>query len=226
MTVALRTALAAAALALLSGCWGGKWVAAPGRIEEMDGRQEQMQSLLDSLRLEVEENETLLRALQARTGTRAEGLVDRLSNLTAEMETMVRRMQSSSPASAGDTSSAGASVIFDEAFLQYQQGSYTTAAEGFAEVLQRFPGSSRAADALYYMGLCHEASGEHHRAIEELMALYITRPDSERTPAALSRAARIYAEHGAEADAERVRQILRRRYPDSEEAVLLEDGGL
>ena len=210
----------------LTGCWGSRWAAAPGRIEEMDVRQVQMQARLDSLQAEIQENEGLLRGLQASTGTRTEGLVETLSNLTAEMEALVGRLQSSSVRVAADSGSAAAGFIFDEAFLQYQQGSYGTAAEGFAEVVARFPDSPRAGDALYYMGLCHEATGEHHRAIEELMALYITRPYSPRAPAALSRAAAIYAEHGADADAERVRGILRERYPDSEEAVLLEDGGL
>jgi TolA-binding protein len=191
----------------------------------MDARQVEMQARLDSLQEEVEENEGLLRGLQAQTGTRTEGLVERLSNLTAEMETMVRRMQTSPTPASGD-SSPQAGVIFDEAFLQYQQGSYATAAAGFAEVLGRYPGSPRVSDALYYMGLCHEAMGEHHRAVEELMALWITMPGSERAPAALSRAARIYAEHGADADAERVRGILLEHYPDSEEALLLQDRGL
>ena len=191
----------------------------------MDVRQVEMQARLDSLEAELEENEGLLRGIQAQTGTRAEGLVERLSNLTAEMETMVRRMQTT-PTPAGGDSAPQAGVIFDEAFLQYQQGSYATAAAGFEEVLSRFPGSPRAADALYYMGLCHESMEQHHRAVEELMALYITMPGSERAPAALSRAARIYAEHGADADAERVRAILLERYPDSEEALLLRDRGL
>lgn len=192
----------------------------------MDVRQVQMQARLDSLQAEIEENEALLRGLQASTGTRAEGLVETLTNLTAEMEALLLRMQSAPSSTSGDSGSAGAELIFDEAFLQYQQGSYQTAAEGFAEVVSRFPDSPRAGDALYYMGLCHESTGEHHRAIEELMALYITRPHSPRAPAALSRAARIYSEHGAEADARRVREILLDRYPDSEEALLLEDGGL
>lgn len=215
--------LASLPLALLCACWGGKFVDMPGRVERMEAGQEDLQAGVDSLRAKAATAETLLRNLQAQSGSRTVELVDRLSALTDEMESLLRRMgggaQSRPPAS--DTaSSAGARVIFDEAYQQYQQRDFETACMGFLEVFEDPGSGSLADDALYFAALCHEALGQAHKAIEELVALRLMFPDSERAPAAMSRAAAIYGAHGAGADRDRILQELIEEYPDSEEAGL------
>lgn len=187
----------------------------------MEGRQLEMKDTLYSISGAVRENERLLRGLHAQTGSQAAELVERLSTLASELEITLRRLQTGT-ARVSQDSVAGpdARVIYEEAYLQFQQGSYGTASAGFQELLTRYPESSLADDAMYFMALSHEADGQHHRAIENLVTLYHLYPESEKAPAAVARAARIYADHSALRDAERLWELLLERYPESDEAAL------
>lgn len=208
---------------LLGGCWGGQFIDMPGRVERMETGQDRVEDTLDSVGTALDRHENLLRGLQAQSGARTEDLVDQLSALTVEMETMLRRLGSSGIASTVvDTVIGGEQVIYDEAYLQYQQRSYPTAADGFMQLLEENPGSPLADDALYFAALCHEGMSLPHRAVEELVALTIMFPESERAPAALSRAAAIYGAHGASSDRERLLTRILEEYPGSEEARLAE----
>lgn len=214
---------AAAVLTVLCGCWGGQFVDMPGRVERMEAGQERVETTLDSMRTVMGAHESLLRGLQAQSGSRATELVEQMAELTAEMESLLGRMGSGgSYAAPRDSTSRSEQLAFDEAYLQYQQRSYTTAAEGFLSILAEGPGGALADDALYYAALCHEGLSLAHKAIEELVALSIMFPDSERAPAALSRAAAIYGAHGAASDRERLLEMIIEEYPDSEEARLAE----
>lgn len=214
---------AVALIALLSGCWGGQFIDMPGRVERMETGQDSVENTLDSVGIALVRQESLLRGLQAQSGVRTVELVDQLSALTLEMETMLRRMGSGGIEAIGsDTALHGEQVIFDEAYFQYQQRSYSTASAGFMELFGNNPGSPLADDALYYAALCHEGMSLPHRAVEELVALTIMFPGSERAPAALSRAAAIYGSHGAASDRERLLTRIVDEYPGSEEARLAE----
>lgn len=212
---------------LACGCWGGKFIDMPGRVENMQTDQVVLQAKVDSLRAAAEANEALLRGLQAQSGSRTIELVDQLSALTDEMEQLLRRMNSGQPIAQTSVSPGTDSVaapadqtVFDESYRQYQQRDFPTAAEGFLDLLGSNPGSPLADDALYFAALCHEAMAMPHMAIEELVSLRFMFPESERTPAALSRAAAIYGSHGASADRERLLRDIIDLYPDSEEASL------
>lgn len=194
----------------------------PGRVERMEAGQAELRAGVDSLRAEAATAEILLRNLQAQSGSRTSDLVDRLSALTDEMESLIRRMGGAQtrPTAADTAVSAGSRMIFDEAYQQYQGRDFETASMGFIEVFEDPGSGSLADDALFFAALCHEALGQAHKAIEELVALRLMFPESERAPAALSRAAAIYGAHGAAADRDRILQELVEDYPDSEEAGL------
>lgn len=219
----MRPLATSAALLLMCGCWGGKFIDMPGRVERMDAYRDTLETELDSLSSALDRNEAILRGIQAQSGSRTVELAEQLSELTAEMETIIRRLGSTGiQASGQDSVQRWEQVLFDEAFLQFQQRSYTTAAAGFLDLLSRNPASPLADDALYYAALCHEAMSQAHLAIEELVAMSYMFPASERTPAALSRAAAIYGAHGAGPDRERLLRRLIEEYPGSEEARLAE----
>jgi TolA-binding protein len=187
----------------------------------MDGRQMEMKDTLASIHGVVRENESLLRGLHAQTGSQAAELVERLSTLASELEITLRRLQTGTARVSQDsTAGPDARVLYEEAYLQFQQGNYGTASEGFDELLLRYPESALADDAMYFMALSHEADGQHHRAIENLVTLYHLYHASEKAPAAVARAARIYADHSALRDAERLWALLLERYPESDEAAL------
>ncbi len=204
-------------LLLLTGCWGGQWVHSPGRVEDIDVRAEQISFMLDSLKEVSEQNEILLRAIQAQAGMRGGDQTQNLLELADQLERMLNTRGTSGTTAA----SASVQTAYDEAFRQYQQGGYSVAAEGFFEVAMGSPDADVADDALYYLALCHQSLGETHRAIEELAAVYYKYPMSEKAAPALARAAAIYSANSATSEMHRLETLILESYPNSEEARLI-----
>ena len=196
----------------------------PDRVETIEARQLEMMSAVDSLVARVAANEELLRQLRAQSGSSAAELLENLSVLATELELALQdlRNDASSVLVVQDTTASDpeASTLYDEAFRQYQRRDYVASSEGFMEIVERFPASQYADDALYYLGMSHESDGQPHMAIEEYLGLYYRYPDSERAPAALYRAAMIYGYHNAITDRDRLLRMVMEEYPGSEEAEL------
>jgi TolA-binding protein len=212
---------AIASLLLLTGCFGF-WIHTPGAITDMQAEQQAMRQDLANLADAVAGNETLLRGLQAQSGSRTAELVEQLVTLATEMDLALSRMGSADAHVVQDTlAGPDAQLVYDEAYMQFQQGSFEIAAQGFLEVQRDHPSSALADDAMYYTGICWDEQGNEHQAIEDLVALYYLYPSSEWAPGALFRAADIYRTHGVDADSERLFDLLLREYPGSDEAALI-----
>ena len=87
--------LPVAAVLLLTACWGGQWVNSPGRVEDIDVRTEQITRMLDSLRIVSEQNEILLRAIQAQAGMRGGDQTQNLLELADQLERLLNSTSSS-----------------------------------------------------------------------------------------------------------------------------------
>ncbi len=211
------------ALLIFTGCFGF-WLHTPVEIEDMDVNQKMMQEKIDSLSRAVENNEVLLRGLQAQSGTRTAELVDRLSALADELDFTLSSLNRNGTATVQDTTAGpDAQLLFDEAYRQFQQGSFDISAQGFLELHDKYPTSSLADDALYYMAICWDEIGQSHKAIEDFIALYYMYPNSEWAPGAIFRAADIYDIHGAPGERDRLFNLLLSRYPDSDESALVKE---
>ena len=220
----LTVTAAAAVLLFLSGCWGSNWVASPGRVKNIETRQLEMQAEIDSLALTMASTEALVRGLSAQSVSRTAELVDRIEALTVELERALQKLGGdTAPAVQDSVAGPGAQLLYDEAYLQYQQGNFTTAAEGFMDLVTSYPASALADDAMYFMALSHQSMGQAHRAIENLVAIFYLYPSSDRAPAAIARAAAIYGAHSATSDMERLNGLLMDHYPDREEAILIRE---
>ena len=208
-------------LLLFTGCFGF-WFHTPEEIENIDADQHRMQGDIDSLTIAVEGNEVLLRGLQAQSGSRAVELVDRLSALADELDLALMKLNSAGGVTVQDTTTGpDAQLLYNEAYRQFQQGSFEISAQGFLELHDRYPASSLADDALYYMAICWEEAGQSHKAIEDLVALYYMYPNSEWAPGAIFRAADIYDIHGAPGERDRLFDLLLNKYPGSDESALV-----
>ena len=211
---------AVSSVLLFSGCLGF-WVRTPGEIEEIRTDQHLLAEDIARLSQAVAQNESLLRGLQAQSGSRTSDLLDRLTTLANELDMVLARMGSAGSVIEQDTvAGPGAQLIFDESYRQFQQGSFGIAGDGFSELAENYPASSLADDAMYYMAICWEEIGQSHRAIEDLVALYYLYPTSEWAPGALYRAAGIYGAHSVEGDRDRLIELLLELYPGSDEAAL------
>ncbi len=220
----LRLSIASLSILLLStGCLGF-WVRTPGEIETISTDQQNMQMDIEALKRAIEDNEVLLRGLQAQSGTRAAELVERLSALADELDLALMRLDTSGGVTVQDTTAGpDAQLLFDEAYMQFQQGSFEISAQGFMELHDMYPASALADDALYYMAICWEEAGQSQRAIEDLLALYYMYPNSEWASGAVFRAADIYSNHGAPRERDRLFGLLLERYPGSDEAALVRE---
>ena len=222
--IMLRLSIVSVSVLLLTtGCFGF-WVHTPEEIETIDADQQRMQEDLEALTRAVEDNEVLLRGLQAQSGTRTAELVDRLYALADELDLALMKLSSSGGVTVQDTTTGpDAQLLYNEAYRQFQQGSFEISARGFMELHEKYPSSSLGDDALYYMAICWEEAGQAHRAIEDLVALYYMYPESEWAPGAVFRAADIYDIHGAPGERDRLFDLLLNRYPNSDEAALVRE---
>ncbi len=220
----IRGIIAAVFLSLaFTGCFGF-WVHTPKEIEDIESGQLSMRYEIDSLTLAMKENESLLRGLQAQSGSRTSTEIERLTAIADELALALNRLGSTSGITEQDTvSGPDARLLYDEAYRQFQQGSFEISAQGFMELHEKFPASSLADDALYYMAICWEAAGQSHRAIEDLVALYYMYPGSEWAAGAIFRAADIYGAHSAPFERDRLFDLLLNRYPESDEAALVRE---
>lgn len=210
-------------LLMFTGCLGF-WVRTPQEIENIDADQQRMQEDINSLARAVKDNEVLLRGLQAQSGSRAAELVDRLSALADELDLALMRLNSTGGATIQDTTTGpDAQLLYNEAYRQFQQGSFEISAQGFLELHDRYPSSPLADDALYYMAICWEEAGQSHKAIEDLVALYYMYPNSEWAPGAIFRAADIYDIHRAPGERDRLFDLLLNKYPGSDESALVRE---
>lgn len=217
----LRFFIISAAL-LVTGCWGSDFIDSPGRIRNMEAAQTDMSMEIDTLSHAVRENENLLRDMQARAGTGTADLIERLTALAAELDVSLRRLDGANiPLQHDSIAGSEAQLLFDEAYMQFQQGSFDIAARGFRELLENHPASALADDAMYFMAICWEETGQFHRATEDLVALNYLYPHSEWAPGALFRAGNIYGMHNAAAARDRLFELLLYRHPDSDEAALV-----
>ncbi len=206
-----------------TGCFG-YWVHTPKEIVDIEARQLEMKHEIDSLTLALEENENLLRGLQAQSSSRTSDLIARLTELADELDLTLSRLGGTVGIFEQDTvSGPDARLLYEEAYRQFQQGSFDISAHGFMELHEKYPTSSLADDALYYMAICWEAAGQSHRAIEDLVALYYLYPGSEWAPGAIFRAADIYGTHSAPYERDRLFDLLLNKYPESDEAALVRE---
>lgn len=210
-------------LLILTGCLG-YWVHTPDEISDIETRQLEMRDEIDTLALAIRDNENLLRGLQAQSGTRIATEIERLTAIADELSIALIRLGSTSGIIEQDTvAGSDAQLLFNEAYRQFQQGSFEISAQGFMELHEKYSTSSLADDALYYMAICWEEAGQAHRSIEDLIALYYMYPDSEWAPGAIFRAADIYGSHRAPNERDRLLNLLLNRYPESDEAALVRE---
>ncbi|MCD4848541.1 MAG: hypothetical protein K8R76_10145 [Candidatus Aegiribacteria sp.] len=206
-----------------TGCFG-VWVHTPKEIADIEAGQLSMRNEIDSLTLAMKENESLLRGLQAQSGSRSSSEIERLTAIADELSLALIRLGNTSGITEQDTvSGPDARLLYEEAYRQFQQGSFEISAHGFMELHEKYPTSSLADDALYYMAICWEAAGQSHRAIEDLVALYYMYPGSEWAAGAIFRAADIYGAHSAPFERDRLFDLLLNRYPESDEAALVRE---
>jgi len=156
----------------------------------------------------------------------------RLSELRTQLEARAAQ-QNDSPAgptttTPGDSAqptgapSASADAMYEASLAQLRRGSTTTARLGLRELLRSYPNSSRAPDALYFIGQSFaadspdSAGGYYSQVVDQY-------PTSPRAPSALYNLGLLAERRKDNAKAKDAYQRVVQKYPQSDEAALARD---
>ena len=108
--------------------------------------------------------------------------------------------------------------IFNQGYTDLSEGNYKGSREQFKLFLSKYPDSSKASDATYWVAESYYRQGEFEEAILEYQKFIDTYPKDERVPLSYLKQGLSLIEIGREEEAKLFFQTLIDKYPQSEEA--------
>jgi tol-pal system protein YbgF len=115
------------------------------------------------------------------------------------------------------------SEVYRQALNDYNSGNYDLALAGFENYLTRFPDSSQADKARYWIGECYYAQKDYGSAIEALTKLIKNHPKSEKAAAAKLKIGYAYLGEKNPAKGKEWLNRVVKEYPRTKEAGLAKD---
>lgn len=107
---------------------------------------------------------------------------------------------------------------YDAAYTRFKQGDYASAIVGFEDYLAKYPQTTLAPAAAYWIGNAHYALRDFEKAIAAQQRLIEIYPDSSKAPDALLNMASSQLEMGQHAVARKTLENVIANYPHSEAA--------
>lgn len=240
--VLARTWVAAASLALL-GLAGGAQAQIFGGDDQarqaiLDLRQRFDQAVTAQNRL-VEENTNLrrsmlelqqqqetLRAELAQAHGQQEELAREVSELRNRVEALqtlddrLQRLESGGAPTDGEAAAASGDEQrdYEAALSVFRTGDYAAAQSRFASFVKRYPSSSLAPAALFWLGNAQYATRNYKEAITNFRSLLAAAPNHSRAPEALLSIANCQIELKETSAARATLESLAKTYPQSEAA--------
>jgi len=108
--------------------------------------------------------------------------------------------------------------IFNQGYTELSEGNYNGSREQFKLFLSKYPDSSKASDATYWIAESYYRQREFEEAILEYQKFIDTYPKDERVPLSYLKQGLSLIEIGREEEAKLFFQTLIDKYPQSEEA--------
>ncbi|GJM16277.1 MAG: tol-pal system protein YbgF [Thermodesulfobacteriota bacterium] len=108
--------------------------------------------------------------------------------------------------------------IFNQGYTDLSEGNYSGSREQFKLFLSKYPNSSKASDATYWIAESYYRQGEFEEAILEYQKFIDTYPKDDRVPLSYLKQGLSLIEIGREEEAKLFFQTLIDKYPQSEEA--------
>lgn len=116
-----------------------------------------------------------------------------------------------------------AQALYDEGYTEYNLRQFVAAETTFQRFLQRFPNTSLADNAQYWIGESRYSRGDPRGALAAFKETVSRYPNGNKAPDALLRAGRVYEELGDDESALSSYRELVRMFPDSADALLAGD---
>lgn len=112
---------------------------------------------------------------------------------------------------------------YEGAMATFKTGDYKTAAAALADFVRRYPASSYASNAQYWLGNAYYAQRDYKNAIAAQEIVASTYQDSAKAPDAMLNIASSYTELKDKKNARKALQTLVSKYPDSTAAAAAKD---
>lgn len=171
-----------------------------------DAVQFKMQNLQDSLSRYQQDSDARLRAIEEKL---------EIMNKQGGVKTSMLDMSAVSAGSEATLYQKGLSLVRD--------GNYSQAGTNFREFLQKYPKSSFAGNAQYWLAECYYAQKDYQRAIKEYQATITLYPKLDKIPSAKLKQGLAFADLGMTNDAVLFLQKLTKEYPGTPEAQKAQD---
>ncbi|MCI0433116.1 MAG: tetratricopeptide repeat protein [Gemmatimonadetes bacterium] len=153
---------------------------------------------------------------------RTEAMINQLHGLITQFNTRLDQAAAQQAANQSSNTTVGSSdveALYVAGTESLRQGAYSTARLAFLQIVNQSPDDARAPDAQFQIGETYAQEGDFEKAIGELARVEERWPRSARAPAAVLRAAVIAQENLQDnSRARRLYDMVRMRYPDSEES--------
>ena len=114
-------------------------------------------------------------------------------------------------------------TLYQKGLSLVRDGNYSQAGASFREFLQKYPRSSFAGNAQYWLAECYYAQKDYQRAIKEYQATITLYPKLDKIPSAKLKQGLAFADLGMTNDAVLFLQKLTKEYPGTPEAQKAQD---
>jgi len=138
----------------------------------------------------------------------------------SDLDTRLRKLEPREVTIDGKTASVDLAEqkSYDTGMQQFKDGDYKGAATALSDFVRRYPVSSYASNAQYWLGNAYYAQGDCKAAIAAQQAVVKNYPDSPRAPEAMLNIASCQTELKAVNNAKKTLAELIKNYPDSASA--------
>lgn len=171
-----------------------------------DAVQFKLQNLQDSLSRYQQDTDSRLRAIEEKMD-----IMHKQGGVKSSMLDM------------GSIGAAGEAAVYQKGLSLVRDGNYAQAATSFREFLQKYPKSSFAGNAQYWLAECYYAQKDYQRAIKEYQATITLYPKLDKIPSAKLKQGLAFADLGMTNDAVLFLQKLAKEYPGTPEALKAQD---
>ncbi len=211
---------------LTAACASGRVARLEGHIAAVEERTAEVSRRVEGLESTKEELGRVDRESRALADARLGEVESRLATLeeiAREIEDRLARVEEAlrtGPTPGGVEVEPEERDLYDSAYIDFTRGEYEMALSGFEAFVERFPGSSLADNATYWMGECNGALERWDDALAQYRLLRDRYPEGDKVKSSLLKEGMTLLELRRVAEGEAVLRELLQRFPHSEEARL------
>lgn len=210
---------------LSAGC-----VASQGDMNSVYARQTRLEAKMDSLSKQVQSMETsggtatdpALREQVYQLQQEVSALKSSYSELDAKVNspgfTLPESTEEGGTTEIESASFSTEEIVYNEGYTELSEGNYAASREKFKMFLSKYPKSSKAPDATYWIAESYYRQGEFEEAILDYQRFIDTYPSDDRVPLSYLKQGLSLMEIGKNEEAQLFFETLIDKYPQSDEA--------